>query len=67
MITERGRELAAEIAADIRRRKGIGDEWERIPEEVREEILDRWSLLLYPVIDSASSKKVNDNATRRSP
>ena len=37
---------ALTIAADIKGRKGIGDEWDMIDSDIRNEIIDEWCKII---------------------
>ncbi len=35
--------IVAEILKDLRGRKGLGDEWDQIDDEIQQEIVGRWA------------------------
>jgi len=43
MSREDAERAAKSIASDIRSRKGIGDEWESLDEDIKESIIDGWT------------------------
>lgn len=42
-LEEAAREIPILIASDIANRKGLGDEWDQIDDDIRTEILEEWS------------------------
>jgi hypothetical protein len=43
-------EIISKIIEDISGRKGIGDEWEDIDEDIRKEIIDEWRSFFPPEV-----------------
>jgi hypothetical protein len=41
-MSYRARRAVDEIISDLKGRKGIGDEWEQIDEDIQKEIRDTW-------------------------
>lgn len=44
-------QIAREIIEDIKRRKGLGNEWEQIEDDIQEEILKSWAAIIDPYLN----------------
>lgn len=49
-VVKASRNAVAAIETDIERRKGLGNEWEEIPDEVRADIRTRWVAFIVEAI-----------------
>ena len=45
-MTQNADEAVDNIVEDIKMRKGIGDEWERIDPDIRKDIKERWASMI---------------------
>lgn len=43
MNTEQARRAVDAIVYDLAGRKGLGDEWDQIDDDIREEIIEKWT------------------------
>lgn len=44
------KKIAKEIIEDLCKRKGIGDEWNQMDEDVQEEIIETWAEIIDPYL-----------------
>lgn len=42
--------IARKIIEDLRKRKGIGDEWNQIDDDAQEEIIEAWTEIIDPYL-----------------
>lgn len=51
---DRAQKIVAAIESDIRDRRGLGNEFARIEDDIQDKIRDRWTKIVRSVIGSAS-------------
>ncbi|MFA7333376.1 MAG: hypothetical protein WC130_03685 [Kiritimatiellia bacterium] len=52
-----GERIVAAILNDLTDRKGIGDEWEAIEDDIQREIIEGWAAIADKMIKNYGSKK----------
>jgi len=52
-MTETSKQTAQQIAGDISNRRGLGDEWDMLDDEVQSQIIEVWAGLIDATIEAA--------------